>query len=391
MDDLQDLPLFWIGVLGFLVVALGIFALRRSQATGRRDSPAAREPSPALPPVSAPPERRISVKPAPELVAPLAPAAVPVIPSFVEEEEEDIDVTAVTASPRSEFPPDEEADGNGDDSPASRGSKVAVMYEDEADEEEVTFPIARILVSAQGQSDRGRVRKRNEDALLVFQERSLFAVADGMGGYAGGEVASALAVDTLWDAFERNVFEGKTDCDATVPRRGRELACAIQMANQAVLTRAKGDAELANMGTTLVAARFSPNKQRVYIGHVGDSRCYRLRGTNLRQLTSDHTMRQLGYKGPGAAHLFQAVGIKPTIRIDLIVDKPKADDIYLLCSDGLAKMVSIHQIRDIMLADPDLEAAVQALIERANAEGGKDNTTVILVKVLERAPRARHE
>ena len=100
-----------------------------------------------------------------------------------------------------------------------------------------------------------------------------------MGGYEGGEVASSLAVETLRRAFEKNTFEGQTAVRRTIPRRGREMACAIQMANQAILRRAKRRRRRSrNMGTTVVAARFSPNKQRVYIGHVGDSRCYRLRG-----------------------------------------------------------------------------------------------------------------
>jgi PPM family protein phosphatase len=220
--------------------------------------------------------------------------------------------------------------------------------------------------------------------LLVLPERSIFAVADGMGGYEGGEVASSLAVDTLRSAFEKNQLEGQTASDVSIPRRGREMACAIQMANQAILRRAKDSATLRNMGTTIIAARFSPNKQRVYIGHVGDSRCYRLRGGTLRQLTTDHTLRELGMKGPTAKQLFQAVGIKPTITIDLVVDKPRAQDIYLLCSDGLSKMVPDDQVRAVLLGEPDLEAAVYTLIEMANEHGGKDNVTVVLVKIVER-------
>ncbi len=271
--------------------------------------------------------------------------------------------------------------------PGSGGvaSKIEVIYEDEAAVEEITSPIARILVSATGQSDRGQVRRKNEDSLLVFPERALFVVADGMGGHAGGEVASALAVDTLKDAFERNVFDGNTESDAPVPRRGREMACAIQMANQAILTQANSEDSLRDMGTTLVAARFSPNKQRVYIGHVGDSRCYRLRGMAMRQLTTDHTMQQLGFRGPQGHQLYQAVGVKARIVIDLIVDRPRTDDIYLLCSDGLSKMANDDQIRDLLVRHPDPEATANALIELANKAGGKDNVTVIVVKVVARS------
>jgi protein phosphatase len=261
---------------------------------------------------------------------------------------------------------------------------VKVIYEEEADVEEVTSPHARILISANAASDPGKRRPRNEDSLLVLPERSLFGVADGMGGYQGGDVASALAVDTIRWAFENNVFEGRTASDASVPRRGRELVCAIQMANQAVLRRAKDAPSLKNMGTTVIMARFSPNKQRVYIGHVGDSRCYRLRGGTLRQLTTDHTLRELGVRGPTSRQLFQAVGLSPTITIDLVVDKPRPKDIYLLCSDGLSKMVPDEPVREILMGEPDLEAAVHTLVETANAQGGRDNITVVLVKIMER-------
>ena len=306
------------------------------------------------------------------------------IPSLINEED-DLELTIVTASPSADMP----ASASSKPAPSSGAIRVEtpsvkVIYEDEAELEEVTLPHARILISANAGSDTGRHRPRNEDSLLVLPERSLFVVADGMGGYEGGEVASSLAVETIRRAFEKNVFEGNTEADSSIPRRGREMACAIQMANQAVIRRAKDTPALRNMGTTVIAARFSPNKQRVYIGHVGDSRCYRLRGATLRQLTTDHTLRELGMKGPSSKQLFQAVGIRPTITIDLVVDKPRPQDIYLLCSDGLSKMVSDDQVRAVLRAEPDLEAAVLTLIEKANEQGGRDNVTVILVKIIER-------
>jgi len=300
-------------------------------------------------------------------------------------EEDDLELTIVTASPSTDMEASQQTKGKPEEAPARTGPPgVKVIYEEEADIEEVTSPHARILISANAASDPGKRRPRNEDSLLVLPERSLFGVADGMGGYQGGEVASALAVDTIRWAFENNVFEGRTASDASVPRRGRELVCAIQMANQAVLRRAKDAPSLKNMGTTVITARFSPNKQRVYIGHVGDSRCYRLRGGTLRQLTTDHTLRELGVRGPTSRQLFQAVGLSATITIDLVVDKPRPKDIYLLCSDGLSKMVPDEPVREILMGEPDLEAAVHTLVETANAQGGRDNITVVLVKILER-------
>jgi len=267
-------------------------------------------------------------------------------------------------------------------------SRVKLSFEEDAEVEEATSPAVRILISAWGATDQGCKRKRNEDSLLVFPERSMFAVADGMGGHAGGDVASALAVDVLRDAFERNVFDARTESAVELPRRGRELACAIHMANEAIYSLGQSDPQLREMGTTVIAARFSPNKQRVYIGHVGDSRCYRLRGSVFRQLTSDHTMSTFGVTGPHQNELFQAVGVQPILSIDLIVDKPRENDVYLLCSDGLNKMATDEEVREILLHEPNLEAAVYQLIQLANEHGGRDNTTLILVKVLERVRAA---
>ena len=272
-----------------------------------------------------------------------------------------------------------------------RVSRIELSYEEDAEAEEVTAASARILIHAAGDSDQGRVRKRNEDSMLVMPERSLFAVADGMGGHRGGAVASSLAIDALQDAFDRSAFDGRVQSTGDVPRRARELAAAVHMTNECVRSMAFADRELSDMGTTLVAARFSPNKQRLYIGHVGDSRCYRLREGTLRQLTTDHTMASLGVTGPSANHLYQAIGVSPGLAIDLIVDKPRDDDVYLLCSDGLSKMVSDEDLCSVLLEHEDLESALYTLIEMANDRGGNDNVTVIIVKVLGRASKKAME
>lgn len=288
-------------------------------------------------------------------------------------------VTAASDSPRPDL--DDEV------VPLASDSRIKIAYEVEAQEEETTSPLARILISAKGDSDRGHKRRANEDSLLSVPERSLFAVADGMGGYHGGAVASSLAVETLRQSFERERFLGDLRSDKPVPRRAHELASAVLQANWAVFQAARRDPSLAQMGSTLVAARFSPNKQRVYIANVGDSRCYRLRRGKLRQLTTDQTMRLVGLNGPGANDLLQAIGVTADLAIDLIVDKPQPNDIYLLCSDGLSKMVEDQEIERLLVDESDLEAAVYGLIERANDKGGKDNVTVVLIKVIERAVR----
>jgi protein phosphatase len=119
----------------------------------------------------------------------------------------------------------------------------------------------------------------------------------------------------------------------------------------------------------------------VYIGHVGDSRVYRMRGGKLRQMTSDHTMKELGVSGAGSAHLSRAVGIWPVVPIDIVLGKPKPGDIYLLCSDGLSKMVDDASIEEVLRTGTSPANAVEALINTANAHGGKDNVTVIVVRV----------
>ena len=326
---------------------------------------------------------------------PAKPAAKAIVWEALPGELDDEDITVIHAIPVFENGADltiEAAsvaiEGESED---DRVSRIELSYEEDAEAEEVTSASARILLYAAGDSDQGRVRKRNEDSLLVMPERSLFAVADGMGGHRGGAVASSLAIDALQDAFDREAFEGRVQSTGNVPRRARELAAAVHMTNECVRSMAFADRELSDMGTTLVAARFSPNKQRLYVGHVGDSRCYRLRQGKLRQLTTDHTMASLGVKGPSANHLYQAIGVSPGLAIDLIVDKPQDDDVYVLCSDGLSKMVNDDELRDVLLEHEDLESALYTLIEAANDRGGNDNVTVIIVKVLARASKKAME
>jgi len=248
-------------------------------------------------------------------------------------------------------------------------------------EDDPTGPQALILVTAVGRTDPGRRRKHNEDAYLVMEDQAVFAIADGMGGYAAGEVASQLAVDVLSEAFKTNTFTG--DSDPNTPRRGDELIRAIQMANTAILTQARANEAQSGMGTTIVSCRFSPNKQRVYLAHVGDSRCYRIRPDEIKQLTQDHTLGAVGITGPAASKLSRAVGIQDTVEVDLSVDAPHVGDYFLLCSDGLSKMVPEPMIGDIVRESPDLSAAVERLVSTANDRGGRDNVTVILIRVQE--------
>jgi protein phosphatase len=153
------------------------------------------------------------------------------------------------------------------------------------------------------------------------------------------------------------------------------------MANNAIFEHARAHREFEGMGTTLVAARFSPNKQRVYVGHVGDSRCYRLRAGQLTQMTTDHNLRSEGLIGPMAERLSRAVGVERAVKVDLVIARPLPFDKYLLCSDGLTKMVPDAVVRDILTDKHDLQGAVDELIAAAIDGGGRDNVTVVLVEV----------
>lgn len=241
----------------------------------------------------------------------------------------------------------------------------------------------RLTVHALGQTDPGKRRKQNEDSFLLLEEQTVFVVADGMGGHRGGQHASKLAVKTIGEAFQSRGFAA--DLNKTIPLEAAELACAMQMANSAIFNEAKRRPELTGMGTTLCAARFTADKQRLYIGHVGDSRCYRVRDGVMKQMTTDHTMADYGVAGPEGGHLSRAIGVWPAVPIDIIMAVPKAGDVYLLCSDGLTRMVPDGTIATQLLHEEDPKAAVDRLIFFANAAGGKDNITMILLRVVEQA------
>lgn len=254
-----------------------------------------------------------------------------------------------------------------------------IVYDDDAAVDEPTHAGALILVTATAQTDKGLRRKRNEDSVLAREDDGIFVVADGMGGYRGGEIASKLAVSTIERAFATNTFDGPQD-DA-IPRRASELARAIQMANEAIFEKAEGDKLLEGMGTTICAARFSATKQRLYVGHVGDSRIYCYRDGELRQMTNDHTMADLGVQGEGSNHLSRAVGIWPVVPIDILLGKPRPGDVYMLCSDGLTKMVTDKEIEAVLASSTTPSVVVDELVKKANDHGGKDNVSVIVVRV----------
>ena len=256
---------------------------------------------------------------------------------------------------------------------------------DVEEEEEPTGPHALILISAVGRTDPGLKRKHNEDAYEILEDHHLFVIADGMGRHAAGEVASKLCVEAIAESFAKGVLPAWTP-EGVLPKRATQLRNSILVANEKIFSQAHEVEEYAGMGTTVVACYFSPNNQRVYFAHVGDSRCYRYRGTTLTQLTKDHTLGAAGIQGRSSSVLSRAVGVEERVEVDLNMESPLPGDVYLLCSDGLSRMVTDEEIGATVGSIKNLDACVAKLIDMANARGGRDNITTILVRV-EDAPR----
>jgi PPM family protein phosphatase len=241
-----------------------------------------------------------------------------------------------------------------------------------------------VKLRAGATTDTGLFRERNEDAYLA--EDPLFAVADGLGGHLGGEVASRVALERLSEVARDDGPENG------IPERLRE---GMHEANRAVHDRASKDRRLTGMGTTLTAV--IAGKDRIFLAHVGDSRAYLFRGGDLRLLTEDHTLVQRMVREgrltpeqaeihPQRSVLTRALGIDDQLEVDQATLETTAGDRLLLCSDGLTGMVEDEEILKILSAHTDPQAASDALVEAANAAGGQDNITTIVLDVLDAEP-----
>jgi protein phosphatase len=248
-------------------------------------------------------------------------------------------------------------------------------------------------IEVAGQTDVGRKRAHNEDSFAVYADHGLYMVADGMGGHASGEVASRMAIETMRDFFTQT----SGDPDKTWPYKmdrskgydENRLITAIMLSNLRIYQTAKENPKQRGMGTT-IAVLFAV-EDGMYTAHVGDSRVYRIRRGQLTQLTEDHSllndykkMKNLSAEEieafPHKNVIVRALGMKETVKVDTRFDQPEANDIVLLCSDGLAGPVSDRQILEIVLAAPDLSTATQRLIQAANENGGPDNITAVLTQ-----------
>ncbi len=248
-----------------------------------------------------------------------------------------------------------------------------------------------------GSTHVGMKRSHNEDNFFLLAEENLYIVADGMGGHSSGEVASQIAVETLANFF----IDTSRDREITWPYKEdksqtydeNRLITGIKLANRRVYETAQSDARYRGMGTTIVSLMCG--QTGAYIGHVGDSRGYCVKNGGIEQLTEDHSLLNDYLKVhkltqeeidafPHKNVIVRALGMKDSVTVDVIKLEPRPGDVFLLCSDGLSGMVDSQAIYDsVRECGEDLEKAAQSLIAKANANGGVDNVTCVLVGFYE--------
>lgn len=254
------------------------------------------------------------------------------------------------------------------------------------------MPLADVLEIVT-RTDPGRVRAQNEDAVYAEASQGLAILADGMGGYNAGEVASGMATTLLASSFA-DVLSRCSPKELDVDGQALvhdEIGHQIELANRAIFNTAQSQPQYAGMGTTLVLAWFYDN--RLCVAHVGDSRLYRLRGTAFEQLTRDHSLLQeqidSGMVSPEEARhsgiknlVTRALGVETGVEVEFGDHSVQNGDLYLLCSDGLNDMLADAEIASVLQSHSAAVArAADELIEFANHRGGRDNVSVILIKV----------
>jgi PPM family protein phosphatase len=243
----------------------------------------------------------------------------------------------------------------------------------------------------------GMVRAQNEDALHADPSRGYAILADGMGGYNAGEIASQIAVTTIVGGIEQTRIASNDMFDDTAARRfvEQQVCCA----NTAIYEAAQGEAQYSGMGTTLVIALWYAD--RMVVGHVGDSRLYRLRNERMEQVTRDHSVlqeqidsglisREAARYAPHKNLVTRALGIDDRVQVETGSYAVEPDDIYLLCSDGLSDMVEQEDMQSTLcLLRSNLSLAAKHLVQQANDNGGRDNVSIILVGVGEGGRESR--
>ncbi len=235
----------------------------------------------------------------------------------------------------------------------------------------------------------GRVRGNNEDAVEIDPVSQLALLADGMGGYNAGEVASAMAVSAVRADLVRWMGQVGGKPKAADMRRAMEMC--VDNANQSILSAAETNPQYTGMGTTLVVGVF--HGARLMLGHIGDSRCYRLRGGALEQITRDHSWlqeqidaglisRQQAAVSTSRNLVTRALGVEELVELEINEFEVQPDDLYLMCSDGLSEMVTDAEMLGLINAESSLDDLAARLIEAANVNGGRDNISVVLALAL---------
>jgi protein phosphatase len=243
-------------------------------------------------------------------------------------------------------------------------------------------------------TDTGRARDNNEDSVAVDEETRLAVLADGMGGYNAGEVASGMATAFIKSEMSRWLTEVGNTARAKEVRRALEIC--VDSANLSIFNAANSNASYSGMGTTLVVAVFRDDV--LVLGHIGDSRCYRLRAGKLEQLSRDHSLLQeqidAGLVTPEQAlHsniknlVTRALGVEEIVLLEVNEYPVELGDLYLMCSDGLSDMVQDGVIAKVVNTEGGLEHRAQLLIDAANDHGGRDNISVLMVEVHEAAEK----
>ena len=248
-------------------------------------------------------------------------------------------------------------------------------------------------------TDVGKIRSHNEDSIGTDISTGLVVLADGMGGYKAGEVASAIAINIVMEGMKQRLPKltpGEVDEESGYSRESLLVEEVIQEANRTIFQTAQSQPRCAGMGTTLVAAMFYD--ERMTVAHVGDSRLYRQRNGHLEQITVDHSLLQelvdKGFYTPEEAKeslnknlVTRAMGIDESVAADLQEEIVIPDDVYLLCSDGLTDLVDDNEISATLdKYDANLQEAAETLVQLANDNGGKDNISVILARALKPFP-----
>lgn len=251
-------------------------------------------------------------------------------------------------------------------------------------------------IVAAGVSDVGQQREHNEDSFVILPEFDLYIVADGMGGHRAGDVASKMATHTIASFFQATAKEDATwpfHFDPHLSVEENRLITGIKVANKRIFEASTRYREVHGMGTTVVGALLAKERGRMYVAHVGDSRCYRVRGGHITLLTRDHSLLNdyllvMPDMTPEQREelpknvITRALGMQDSVVVDLVPEQPQPGDTYVLCSDGLSGMITDDQLCEtVTQSGDDVNAIAKNLVQRANDHGGEDNVTVVVLRI----------